>query len=103
FDFSPGVSLDTTSAATPGNVRIFEFVMGADHSSETCAQVAAGLACAYVKELNFGVDFITQSSGISVAVVPRMPFTQGRSYITVLTNVLTDSAGNAIAPSSTYA
>ncbi|MCF2861421.1 VolA/Pla-1 family phospholipase [Pseudoalteromonas sp. Cnat2-41] len=103
FDFSPGVSLDATSAATPGNVRIFEVVMGADQSSQTCAQVPAGIACEYVKELNFGVDFITQASGNSVAVVPLKPFTQGRSYITVLTNGLTDSAGNAIAPSSTYA
>ncbi|MEM0514386.1 VolA/Pla-1 family phospholipase [Pseudoalteromonas sp. YIC-827] len=101
--FAAGVSLDATSAATPGSVRIFEVVMGADQSSQTCAPVPAGIACEFVKELSFGVDFITQGSGDAVAVVPLKPFTQGRSYITVLTTGLKDSEGRSIASSSTYA
>ncbi|WP_105199211.1 VolA/Pla-1 family phospholipase [Pseudoalteromonas sp. T1lg10] len=101
--FAAGVSLDPTSAATPGSVRIFEVVMGADQSSQSCAAVPAGIACEFVKELGFGVDFITQGSGDAVAVVPLKPFTQGRSYITVLTTSLKDSEGRAIASSSTYA
>ncbi|MEO2266120.1 VolA/Pla-1 family phospholipase [Pseudoalteromonas pernae] len=101
--FPAGVSLDATSAATPGSVRIFEVVMGADQSSATCAAVPAGIACEFVKELTFGVDFITRGNGDSVAVIPLKPFTQGRSYITTLTTSLKDSEGRSITPSSTYA
>ncbi|MFY8273328.1 VolA/Pla-1 family phospholipase [Pseudoalteromonas sp. SSDWG2] len=103
LEFAPGVSLDATSAATPGSVRIFEVVMGADQSSQTCATVPAGIACEYVAELAFGVDFVTQASGNSVAVVPLKPFKAGRSYITALTTSLMDSEGRSITPSSTYA
>lgn len=98
-----GVSLDATSVATPGNVRIFEVIMGADQSSATCAPQPAGTACEFVGELTFGVDFVTQARGNSVVVVPLKPFTQGRSYITTLTTGIMDSAGQSVAPSSTYA
>lgn len=102
FAFPTGVSLDETSAQTPGAVRIFEVVMGANPTSQTCAQVPAGIACEYVGELAFGTDFITKASGNAVAVVPLKPFKAGTSYITVLTTALQDSEGRAIAPSSTY-
>lgn len=101
--FPPNVSLDATSAGTPGSVRIFEVIMGASLTDEQCSQAPAGAACKLVGELQFGVDFITQASGDAVAVIPLKPFKAGSSYINVLTTELKDSQGRAIEPSSTYA
>jgi len=101
--FPPGVSLDAASAGGPGAVRIFEVVMGASQTDETCSQVPAGIACKLVSELTFGVDFITQGSSDSVAVIPLKPFKAGSTYINVLTTSLLDSEGRSIEPSSTYA
>lgn len=101
--FPPNVSLDETSAGTPGTVRIFEVVMGASLTDAECSVVAAGTACKLVGELTFGVDFVTQASGDAVAIIPLKPFTAGSSYINVLTTGLKDSLGRSIEPSSTYA
>ncbi|WP_288343788.1 VolA/Pla-1 family phospholipase [uncultured Pseudoalteromonas sp.] len=101
--FPAGISLDMSSAASPGAVRIFEVVMGASQTDETCSQVPAGIACKLVSELTFGVDFVTQGSGDAVAVIPLKPFKAGSTYINVLTTSLMDSEGRSIEPSSTYA
>ncbi|WP_024602584.1 VolA/Pla-1 family phospholipase [Pseudoalteromonas sp. TB41] len=101
--FPPGISLDETSAASPGSVRIFEVIMGASLTDAECSQAPAGAACKLVGELTFGVDFITRASGDAVAVVPLKPFKAGSSYINVLTTGLKDSEGRSIEPSSTYA
>ena len=101
--FPTGVSLDETSAASPGTVRIFEVVMGASLTDAECAVVTAGSACKLVGELTYGVDFISQASGDAVAIIPLKPFTPGSSYINVLTTGLKDSQGRSIQPSSTYA
>ena len=101
--FPPGISLDETSAASPGTVRIFEVIMGASLTDAECSQAPAGAACKLVGELTFGVDFITQGSGDAVAIVPLKPFKAGSSYINVLTTELKDSEGRSIEPSSTYA
>jgi len=101
--FPPGISLDETSAASPGSVRIFEVIMGASLTDAECSQAPAGAACKLVGELTFGVDFITQGSGDAVAIVPLKPFKAGSSYINVLTTGLKDSQGRSIEPSSTYA
>ncbi|MFP3353294.1 lipase [Pseudoalteromonas sp. SIMBA_153] len=101
--FPPGISLDQTSAASPGSVRIFEVIMGASLTDAECSQAPAGAACKLVGELTFGVDFITQGSGDAVAIVPLKPFKAGSSYINVLTTELKDSQGRSIEPSSTYA
>ena len=77
--------------------------MGASQTDETCSQVPAGIACKLVSELTFGVDFITQGSSDSVAVIPLKPFKAGSTYINVLTTSLLDSEGRSIEPSSTYA
>ncbi|WP_404340315.1 VolA/Pla-1 family phospholipase [Pseudoalteromonas mariniglutinosa] len=103
LSFPPGISLDETSAASAGAVRIFEVVMGASLTDPDCAQIPAGIACKLVSELTFGVDFITQASGDAVAIIPLQPFKAGHSYINVLTTSLKDSQGRAIEPSSTYA
>ena len=101
--FPPGISLDETSAASPGSVRIFEVIMGASLTDAECSQAPAGAACKLVGELTFGVDFVTQASGDAVAIVPLKPFKAGSSYINVLTTGLKDSEGRSIEPSSTYA
>ncbi|MCK8125693.1 lipase [Pseudoalteromonas sp. 2CM39R] len=101
--FPPGISLDQTSAASPGSVRIFEVIMGASLTDAECSQAPAGAACKLVGELTFGVDFVTQASGDAVAIVPLKPFKAGSSYINVLTTELKDSQGRSIEPSSTYA
>ncbi|GAA63042.1 hypothetical protein P20311_0817 [Pseudoalteromonas sp. BSi20311] len=101
--FPPGISLDETSAASPGSVRIFEVIMGASLTDAECSQAPAGAACKLVGELTFGVDFVTQASGDAVAIIPLKPFKAGSSYINVLTTGLKDSEGRAIEPSSTYA
>lgn len=101
--FPPGISLDETSAASPGSVRIFEVIMGASLTDAECSQAPAGAACKLVGELTFGVDFVTQASGDAVAIVPLKPFKAGSSYINVLTTGLKDSEDRSIEPSSTYA
>ena len=101
--FPPGISLDQTSAASPGSVRIFEVIMGASLTDAECSQAPAGAACKLVGELTFGVDFVTQGSGDAVAIIPLKPFKAGSSYINVLTTGLKDSEGRSIEPSSTYA
>lgn len=101
--FPPGISLDETSAASPGSVRIFEVIMGASLTDAECSQAPAGTACKLVGELTFGVDFVTQGSGDAVAIIPLKPFKAGSSYINVLTTGLKDSEGRSIEPSSTYA
>jgi Pla-1/cef family extracellular lipase len=103
LSFPDDVSLDATSAATPGTVRIFEAIMGASLTDAECSIVTAGRACKLVGELTYGVDFITQASGDAVAVIPLKPFNSGSTYINVLTTGLKDSLGRSIEPSSTYA
>jgi Pla-1/cef family extracellular lipase len=103
IDFTAGVNLDTTSASQPGAVKIFEMLMGDPASSdENCREVPRGFACKAVAELVFGQDFVTAGKGNSVAVIPLKPLKPKTSYMVVLTSVLQDSAGNAIAPSTSY-
>ena len=100
--FPPNITLDETSAGTPGAVRIFEVVMGASLTDADCSSVPAGIACKGLSELTFGIDFITKASGDAVAVIPLKPFKAGSSYINVLTTSLMDSQGRSIEPSATY-
>ncbi|CAM3904470.1 VolA/Pla-1 family phospholipase [Rheinheimera salexigens] len=103
IDFTAGVSLDATSASQPGAVKIFEMLMGDPASSdESCRAVPRGFACKAVGELTFGQDFYTAANGNSVAVIPLKPLKPKTSYMVVLTSVLQDSAGNTIAPSTSY-
>ena len=97
--FPEGTSLDGSSVFNPASVKIFETLMGGDPG---CEAVPRGAACTVVGELTFGVDFITQASGDSVAVVPLKPLKGKTTYILALTNNLKDSNGKAVAGSSTY-
>ena len=99
IEFPAGTSLDGSSVFNPASVQIFEALMGGDPGCET---VPRGVACTVVGELTFGVDFVTQASGDSVAVVPLKPLKAKTTYILALTNNLKDSNGRAVAGSSTY-
>ena len=67
-----------------------------------CEEVPRGAACAVVGELTFGVDFITQASGNSVAVIPLKPLKAKTGYVLALTNNLQDNNGKAVAGSTAY-
>ena len=99
IEFPAGTSLDGNSVFSPASVKIFETLMGGDPG---CEEVPRGAACTVVGELTFGVDFVTQASGNSVAVVPLKPLKAKTSYILALTNNLKDSNGKAVAGSTTY-
>lgn len=99
INFPAGTSLDGSSVFSPASVQIFEALMGGDPG---CEQVPRGAACTVVSELTFGVDFVTQASGNSVAVVPLKPLKGKTTYILALTNNLKDSNGKAVAGSTTY-
>lgn len=103
IDFAAGISLNATTASMPGAVRVFEIVSGSAFSADPdCSTVTQGHACKVVGELTFGVDFVSGASGNNVAVIPLNPLKPATTYMVVLTSVLEDSAGNAIAPSTTY-
>ncbi len=99
INFPAGTNLDGSSVFSPASVQIFEALMGGDPG---CEQVPRGAACTVVSELTFGVDFVTQASGNSVAVVPLKPLKGKTTYILALTNNLKDSNGKAVAGSTTY-
>jgi Pla-1/cef family extracellular lipase len=101
LDVPASLTLDA-STVNGDSVRLFEVVMGASITDAECSQVPAGIACKFVKELTFGVDYFAQANGNNIAIVPLKPFNQGSSYINVVTNSLRDTRGESFQPSETY-
>ncbi|BDM64988.1 lipase [Shewanella sp. NFH-SH190041] len=98
------LTLSAASVAQPGAVRMFEATVGGALSTDpTCADKASVSACKVGAELTYGVDFISQASGNNIVIVPLKPLKQNQSYIYLTTNLIQDSEGRAISPSSTYA
>jgi Pla-1/cef family extracellular lipase len=98
-----GVSLEATSVSQPGAVRIFEATLGGPLSPDSeCKATPAITACKMGDELTFGVDFVTTVSGDNIVMVPIKPFKASQGYIVAVTNLVVDSNGNNIAPSSPY-
>jgi len=97
--FPAGTSLDANSVSNPASIQMFETLMGGDVG---CEDVPRGAACTVVTELTFGVDFVTQAAGNSIAVVPLKPLKGKTTYILALTDNLKDNNGKAVAGSSTY-
>lgn len=91
IDFPAGTSLDASSVFDAASVKVYE-----------CEPKLLTENCTVASELTFGVDFIAQASGNSIAVVPLKPLKAKTAYILALTNNLKDSNGKAIAGSSTY-
>ncbi|MAD75085.1 MAG: lipase [Rheinheimera sp.] len=103
LSFPPGVTLNADTAQAPGAVRVFKALMGDPASPEAaCTSVPRGAACQIVEELQFGQDFVTAGRGNSVAVIPLKPLDNATTYLLALTDVLQDSTGESIKPSTTY-
>ncbi|MPY21631.1 VolA/Pla-1 family phospholipase [Shewanella sp. YLB-07] len=97
------LNLDLASVFQPGAVRVFEATVGGALSSDPeCKASPSVSACKVGDELQFGVDFVSKGSGNTIAIVPLKPLKAGQSYIYTTTNLIQDSAGRPIAPSSTY-
>jgi Pla-1/cef family extracellular lipase len=67
-----------------------------------CEAVPRGAACQVVGELTFGVDFVPQKSGDSLAIIPLKPLKAKTGYLLVLNDTLSDTNSESIAPSVTY-
>jgi len=102
IDFPNGKSLDATSVMNTSSIGIFETTMGGDTADSDCAVVPRGLACKVVKELVYGVDYITQPSGNSVVIIPLKPLKGSTTYVIALTNSLQDNQGDAVYGSTYY-
>ncbi|MGL6124173.1 MAG: VolA/Pla-1 family phospholipase [Shewanella sp.] len=97
------LTLMAASVAQPGAVRMFEATVGGALSSDPeCKAKPSVSACKVGAELQFGVDFISTASGNKVVIVPLKPLKAGQSYIYATTNLIQDSEGRGIAPSTTY-
>ncbi len=97
------LTLMAASVAQAGAVRMFEATVGGPLSSDAeCTAKPSVSACKVGAELQYGVDFVSMASGDSVVIVPLKPLKAGQSYIYVTTNLIQDSEGRSIAPSSTY-
>lgn len=97
------LTLMAASVAQPGAVRMFEATVGGPLSSDPeCTTKPSVSACKVGAELQFGVDFVSTASGNKVVIVPLKPLKAGQSYIYATTNLIQDSEGRGIAPSSTY-
>ncbi|MCL1065431.1 lipase [Shewanella olleyana] len=97
------LTLDAASVFQPGAVRLFEATVGGALSSDPeCTDELSLSACKIGEELQFGVDFVAQASGNTIAVVPLKALKPNQSYIYATTSLIQDSAGRAIEPSTTY-
>ena len=76
----------------PGSVKVYEVELSGP----------GGGVVAVNNELTFGVDFVAVGNGSSIAIVPLKPLKQITSYMAVITNGVTDNAGNSATPSQTY-
>ncbi|MCL1051449.1 lipase [Shewanella abyssi] len=97
------LTLSKTSVAQAGAVRMFEATVGGSLSSDPeCTSAPDISACKIGAELQYGVDFISTTSGNKIVIVPLKPLKAKQSYVYATTNLIQDSAGRAIASSSTY-
>lgn len=102
-DTATGVTIEATSVAQPGAVRVFEATLGGPLSPDAeCTTAPSVSACKVGTELTFGVDFVTTLSGNQIVMVPIKPLKASQGYLVAVTNLVMDSNGNSIAPSSSY-
>jgi dienelactone hydrolase len=83
---------DPSTILTGQTVRMFEVSLTG----------LAGGVTSIVSELQPGVQFAAVPNGAGVAILPLRPLKQLTSYMVVLTNGITDPAGNAMTPDQTY-
>ncbi len=81
------------ASVVPGqSVRVFEVTLTGPGGGVT----------GITQELQAGVDFVAVANGAGVGIVPLKALKQITSYMAVLTNGITDDAGNAATPDQTY-
>ncbi len=81
------------SSVTSGNsVRVFEVTLTGPGGGVT------GITA----ELQPGVDYVAVPNGAGIGIVPLKALKQITSYMAVVTNGVTDDAGNAATPDQTY-
>ncbi len=81
------------SSVVPGQtVRVFEVTLTGPGGGVT------GISA----ELQAGVDFVAVSTGAGIAIVPLKALKELTSYMAVITNGITDDAGNIATPDQTY-
>ncbi len=100
------VALDGASVAMPGSVQLFEVELGGPLTASSdpgCAALPSLSICSLGEALTFGVDYVSQAKGDTIAIVPLKPLQPKHSYLLVVTNQIKDDAGRSIMPSSTYA
>ncbi|NKF51753.1 lipase [Shewanella sp. WXL01] len=97
------LTLSKASVEQPGAVRMFEATVGGPLSTDPeCTGALSVSACKVGAELQFGVDFVTQAVGDTIAVIPLKALKPNQSYIYATTRLIEDSLGRAIEPSTTY-
>ena len=97
------VTINADSVTSPGSIRLFKTVMGADTTDAECAGRPAGTACRVEEELEFGSDFIVTYENQTATVIPLRPLQPKTGYLVVLSDGITDELGRAVRPSQTYA
>lgn len=98
-----GVTLQPTSVAQAGAVRVFEATLGGPLSPDNdCKTKPSVTACKIGNELTFGVDFVSRVVGNQIVMVPIKPLKAKQGYVVAVTDMVMDSNGNSVAPSSTY-
>lgn len=81
------------STVVPGqSVRLFEVTLTGPGGGVT----------GIVRELAAVQDFVAVANGATLAILPTKPLKQITSYMAVLTNALTDAAGNNATPDQVY-
>ena len=89
-DGNPG-SIDASTVVPGQTVRVFQVSVD---------QIVA--VTGIVRELTPGVDYVTAVSGNAVAIVPLQPLPEYSSFMAVMTNDITDAAGNNATPDQQY-
>ncbi|MBD1390789.1 lipase [Neiella sp. HB171785] len=96
-------SINTASVTQPGAAELLEVLLGNPLSSDPdCQNVPTGLLCKVVGQLTYGVDFVTNSDGSNVVVVPIKPLKPKTSYLLATTSLIEDSEGRSVYPSTSY-
>ncbi|XOV78249.1 MAG: VolA/Pla-1 family phospholipase [Aestuariibacter sp.] len=102
------LTIDSSSLADPGSIRLFEATQALEGTSAPCQALAAaaaapGLPCEVGTELTLGVDFVTTVSAPGViSVIPLSPLKPGQGYLLAVTESLKDSDGRAVLGSTTW-
>lgn len=85
-DVAPG------SVTTGNSVRVFEVTLTGPGGGVT----------GITRELQPGAEYVAVANGAGIAIVPTKALKQITSYMAVITNGVTDAAGNIATPDQTY-